>query len=287
MNIIEKLKILSFSLKLTCKHLFLTVFSHEKLSSDYNGDYSFAVSLTSYGARVNFVFLTIESILQQKTKPTIVLLWLYKKDKPNFWASFFLNRQSRRGLKIIYLENDYRSYKKLSYVLNYKIESQYYVTADDDVFYPVGWLSGFYTELSNNPNAVYCYRGRTIQFESNKTIVPYNKWKLASKKDIVGRNLLPTGVSGVCYPMKSLDVRISDFDAVSDLCPYADDIWYKMVTTANGYCSLLVNENSEHFTPIITGFIKGLEKYNVYQDRNTPQFNNSLKYFNLSKHDFE
>ncbi|RSK70255.1 hypothetical protein EJE24_00305 [Enterobacter huaxiensis] len=287
MNIIEKLKVLFLSFRLTCKYVFLTIFSHEKLSCNHNGNHSFAVSLTSYGARVNFVFLTIESILQQKTKPTTVLLWLYKEDKPNLWAGFFLNRQVRRGLRIIYLEDDYRSYKKLSYVLNYKIESQYYVTADDDVFYPINWLSGFNTELSNNPHAVYCYRGRTIQFANNDEIVPYNNWKLASKKDIEGRNLLPTGVSGVCYPMKSLDDRISDFDAVSDLCPYADDVWYKMVTTANGYRSLLINENSEHFTPIITGFIKGLEKYNVYQDRNTPQFNNSLKYFNLSKQDFE
>lgn len=287
MKLTNKLKVLFCSSKLTFKYLLLSVFSREKLSNKNNGNNSFAVSLTSYGTRVNFVFLTIESILQQQTKPATILLWLCKKDQPNLWANFFLNKQIRRGLKIIYLDDDFRSYKKLSYLLKYNIESQYYVTADDDVFYPVNWLSGFDNALSNNPNAVYCYRGRTIEFETNGNVVPYNNWKLASKKDIIGKNLLPTGVSGICYPVKALDRRISDFDAVSDLCPYADDIWYKMVTTANGYCSLLVNENSEHFTPIITGFVKGLERYNVYQDRNTPQFNNALRYFNLSKHDFE
>ena len=287
MNIKQKLKVLFFSLKLTCKYFLLSIFSRKKLPSECESGNSLAVSLTSYGTRINFVFLTIESILQQKTKPTTILLWLCHKDKPNLWASFFLSKQVRRGLKIIYLEEDYRSYKKLSYIHKHNIDSKYYVTADDDVFYPLNWLSGFDTALSNDPNAVYCYRGRIIEFENKDRVAPYNNWKLASKKDIIGNNLLPTGVSGICYPASSLDVRISDFNSISDLCPYADDIWYKMVSTANGYNSMLVNEMSEHFTPVITGFVKGLEKYNVYQDRNTPQFNNSLSYFHLSKQDFE
>lgn len=287
MNMTEKLRILFVSLKLTCKYFFLSLFSKRSVSTDCDDDNSFAVSLTSYGSRVNFVFLTIESILQQKVRPKVIFLWLYKKDKPKLWANFFINRQLRRGLRLVYLEDDYRSYKKLSYMLQNKIESQYYVTADDDVFYPEEWLAGFNAAINNNPEAVYCYRGRIIEFEQSLNVAPYNKWKLATKNNISGKNLLPTGVSGICYPIKALDARVYDFRAVSDICPYADDIWYKMVTTANGYTSLLVNEKSEHFTPIITGFTKGLEKFNVYQDRNTPQFNDSLKYFNLSEQDFK
>ncbi|MGQ7173278.1 hypothetical protein ACUOCP_50225, partial [Escherichia sp. R-CC3] len=82
---------------------------------------------------------------------------------------------------------------------------------------------------------------------------------MATKKNLSGNLLLPTGVSGICYPRKALGEKINDFSAISKYCPFADDIWYKMVTTSNGYISLLVTEQSEHFTPIITGFAKGLE----------------------------
>jgi hypothetical protein len=287
MNLKEKIKVLIKSLQLTCKYLFLSFFSKKTVKGNASGINYFTVSLTSYGNRVNFVFLTIESIIQQNYSPSSIILWLYNNDKPSFFSAIFLARQVRRGVKIVYLDEDYRSFKKLSYVFDGNVASEFYVTADDDVFYPKDWLLGFQSKIKSHPGFVYCYRGRVIDFDESLSVSSYSDWKLAEKKDIVGKNLLPTGVSGICYPALALDKRIKEFEVINHICPYADDIWYKMITTANGYESCLVNESSEHFIPIITGFAKGLEKYNVYQDRNTSQFRESAKYFNLNSNDFK
>ncbi|MCE4460566.1 hypothetical protein I5138_15505 [Escherichia coli] len=283
-RVIKIIKVVSKSILLTAKYLFLCFFSKKKLN---DSESVFIVSLTTYGNRLNFVFLTIESILQQKYKPRRVLLWLYEKDKSSFLGKYFLKKQISRGLEVIYLKEDFRSFKKLSYVYQHNYMSDYFVTADDDVFYPYTWLSGFKDAIDINPHAVYCYRGRIISMDSKKELKPYHEWSLATKKNLSGNLLLPTGVSGICYPRKALGEKINDFSAISKYCPFADDIWYKMVTTSNGYISLLVTEQSEHFTPIITGFAKGLEKIKVYQDKNTEQFKSSLKYFNLSLLDFQ
>ncbi len=284
MTISEKFKMVISSIWLTAKFFFLAAFSKVEIKGapDF-----FLVSLTSYGKRSNWVFLTIESILQQKTnKPVNVVLWMYKKDKFSGFANLFISRQVQRGLQIKWLDEDYRSYKKLSYVLSLAEKFEYIITADDDVLYPSQWLAGFDNAISKASHNIYCYRGRAISFESEYSVHSYNTWPLANDENIKGNNLIPTGVSGVCYPIKSLNDKLTDFASIISLCPYADDIWFKMITTSNGYYSKLINSESIHFTPALTAFGKGLEKFNVINDLNTTQFLNSLKYFDLSRKDF-
>ena len=62
-RVIKIIKVVSKSILLTAKYLFLCFFSKKKLN---DSESVFIVSLTTYGNRLNFVFLTIESILQQK-----------------------------------------------------------------------------------------------------------------------------------------------------------------------------------------------------------------------------
>lgn len=285
MTISEKFKMVISSIWLTAKFFFLAAFSKTEIKSTSE---FFLVSLTSYGKRGNWVFLTIESILQQKiNKPISVVLWMYKEDKFSRFANFFISRQIKRGLQIKWLDEDYRSYKKLSYVLSLNGGFEYIITADDDVIYPSLWLAGFDNAISKAPHNIYCYRGRAIIFESEHSIHSYNTWPLANDKNIKRNNLIPTGVSGVCYPIKALNDKLTDFASITSLCPYADDVWFKMITTSKGYHSKLISSESIHFTPVLTAFGKGLEKVNVVNDLNTTQFSNSLTYFKLSRKDFE
>ncbi|MDK9356975.1 hypothetical protein [Lelliottia wanjuensis] len=284
-KILRRIYLLTNSFILTVVFFFKACLSRENLA---NGNKNFIISMTTFGWRYNFVFLTIESILSQDTKPSNIYLWVYKDDKPSFVAKWFLTRQLNRGLVIKYVDRDVRSYKKLSYVLSdTDCNFKYVVTADDDVFYPKKWLRSF-VENPNVSSHILCNRGRVITFkQSSEAPVIYKEWPLASTSDNLNNCILPTGVSGISYPLAALDARISDFDAIENLCPYADDIWYKLLTTANGYNSLIIDDKVIHFTPVITSLTKGLEKLNVNGDLNTTQFTNSLKYFNLKKNAFE
>ncbi|WP_105667823.1 glycosyltransferase family A protein [Cronobacter dublinensis] len=278
MRFITKVTLAIQSIILSGKYLYLSLSS--KASCNQSNGY--IVTLTSFASRLNFVFLTIETILQQRYKPEKVILWLYTNDRPKGLARIILNKQSKRGLVIRYVERDVRSYKKLSYMLEHYPQANFFITADDDVIYPDDWLQGFKTAADRMPDKVYCYRGRIIDFDNN-----YTSWKLATDNRYSHDLLMPTGVSGVCYPREALDTRVADFDNIEKICPYADDIWYKLLTKARGYNAELVMPESVHHVPSLSGFKKGLEKINVLDDLNTQQFKDTLVYFQLSRVDFE
>lgn len=279
------------SIMLSCWYLFHALFSKKKLLRDEHVE--LVVSMTTYGYRLNFVFLTIESILCQNYMPCRIVLYICDNEIKNKKIPWILRRQVSRGVEVVVLDEDYKSYKKLSYIykelkLNPCDNERFIVTADDDVFYPKCWLEGFSKHYKYEPNKVYCYRGRIISFRDNDNVETYTNWLLADEHNTSNQNnfLMPTGVSGVCYPLSSLSSEVCDFQAISQICPSADDVWYKLVTTKNEVQSQLVGRSSSHFVPIITGYIKGLEKVNVGEDRNTTQFESSLSYFNMKENSF-
>lgn len=281
-KIIWRIKLLLNSFVLTALYLFKACLSQNNLQ---DGNRNFVVSMTTYGWRYNFVFLTIESILSQKIRPARIYLWIYKDEQPSKIAQWFLNRQINRGLIIKEVEKDVRSYKKLSYVLsNTDCDFEYVITADDDVFYPADWVRNF-IEHPNVTSSILCNRGRIITFHPSTNIpLEYKDWALATENDNFVKNILPTGVSGICYPISSLDDRIGDFNNIEQLCPYADDVWYKLLTTSNGYQSLILENGKSHYPPVLTSLTKGLETLNVGEDLNIKQFCSSLRYFNLENH---
>ncbi|EEZ6870083.1 hypothetical protein DBS98_004347 [Escherichia coli] len=282
---LKKIYILFYSFFLTVYFFFRACISQQNLM---RGNDKIVVSLTSYGWRYNFVFLTIESIISQTVKPCCIYLWIYKNENISLLSKWLLQRQVKRGLVIKYVDRDTRSYKKLSYILTHTdCNFECVVTADDDVFYPNTWISDFILHPYFG-KAILCNRGRVITFNSDKNEpVSYRKWPLASHLDNCSNAILPTGVSGICYPLISLDERISKFDDIEKNCPYADDIWYKLITVSNGYNSIILESKINHYPPVITSLAKGLEKINVNEDLNSKQFINSLTYFNLNINSFK
>ncbi|QHZ87661.1 hypothetical protein [Proteus mirabilis] len=59
-------------------------------------------------------------------------------------------------------------------------------------------------------------------------------------------SLLPTGCSGVCYPINSLSDFLMDYKFL-ELSPNGDDIWFKAVTLSNGFKSCRIEKDNIHF----------------------------------------
>ncbi|MDW3167949.1 hypothetical protein [Vibrio sp. Y184] len=246
------------------------------------------VSLTTYGERVFLVHLTIKSILLQSRPPKKIYLWLSSKNFPDRKIPKSLSRLEKFGVSINFTEEDLKSYKKILYT--YEIEKNntntHIVTADDDIYYPSDWLHEIESKIKESDKYVYCYRAQAISFKSNREVHNYIDWRLYNSPE-PSFKILPTGVSGVCYPLNALNgVENRDF---MYLCPTADDIWLKFITLKNGYKSKLVLGYSVHFTPVILPFSlpkKGLERENVINNKNTEAFNKCIQYFKFSKSDF-
>ena len=190
------------------------------------------VSLTSYGKRIDTVYLTIESIGQGTLRPSKVILWL--DDQVAFeHPPETIRRLVQRGLEVRLCAN-YGPHKKYyPYVQAFQQYDLLLVTADDDVFYPRDWLQSLVGAYRQFPDVINCHRARVVTIREGRPEA-YGKWKFAA--DTAARNdRIATGVGGVLYPPAFLRVLKNAGDGFIDLCPRADDLWVHVHAIRAGY----------------------------------------------------
>ena len=259
-------------LALNCKEYGTT---NEKYS-----DQQIIVSLTTYGKRLNQVYLTIESLMQQSLKPNKIILWLdygfQDKQLPQL-----LKKQIDRGLQIKFC-NDIRSYTKL--IPSLKLyPNDVIITADDDLFYNLNMIENLVLPYLQNPNYIYFNRGHRIKFLKDE-IVPYTKWEWNINSTEESPLNFPTGVGGVLYPPNSFNQEVFNESVFMDICPLADDIWFKAMSLYNGMPSKKVitfSENGDEYLMNKSVQDIGLHLQNVEQEKNDVQFKAVFDKYNL------
>lgn len=192
-------------------------------------DYPVIVTLTSYGKKVQQVGLAIESLMHQTIKPNKIVLCLSEEFEGKL--PVVLERQRERGLEILFCK-DIRSYKKLVPTLR-KYPQSIIISIDDDIIYPIDFVEYLIKAYKNDPNKVYFYYGHTITLDSKGQPIPYKEW---TRRPAKGRSLynLPTGVDGILYPPGCFHEDICKEELFLELCPYADDLWFKVMTLLKG-----------------------------------------------------
>lgn len=196
------------------------------------GDSAAVVSLTTYGARTNYVHLALETIAQGVVKPKRIILWLDEADVLNDLPKK-IERLRRRGLEVRGCRN-YGPHKKYYPYLESSDEDQLIdplVIADDDFLYPATWLNSLLDSYRLYPDAVSCTRAHEFQLDDVPR--PYAQWPSCST-DSPSPLTFATGVGGVLYPRAvqlAIKSRGTQFDRNA---PRADDVWLHYVTVASG-----------------------------------------------------
>lgn len=239
------------------------------------------VSLTSYGKKIQQVHLAIESIMHQTMKPNKIVLCLSDEFKGNL--PIMLQHQQERGLEILFCK-DVRSYTKLIPTLC-KYPQSVIITIDDDIIYPIDFVEYLVKAYLNNPQKVYFYYGHTIRLDAEKAPIPYKEWKL---KRAVGSSLfnLPTGVNGVLYPPKCFHEDVCKEELFMELCPYADDLWFKAMTLLKGVeCEQVerVEDVKRDFVHLDAADRYALSTINNDKNMNDVQFAKLYKKYNLGE----
>ena len=196
------------------------------------------ISLTTYGERLNTVYITIETLFSQTLKPKRVMLWLDEKEFSEERLPQELKQLQKRGLEIYFCKNT-RSYKKLVPTLT-MLKDSHIITVDDDVMYPSNWLEEFRCYEEKYPQTVLCFRGVKIAVDGPEKTKPYRKWTLVRGGQPPSFDIMPTGVSGVLYPAGCFSEEVLDERTFMELCPTADDIWFKAMTLKAGYKSYVI-----------------------------------------------
>ena len=99
------------------------------------------VSLTSFPARIEKVWMVVESLINQQQKPHKIILWLSKEQFSSIESlPQKLKEQRKRGLDIRLVDKDYRSHKKYLYAFR-EYPEDYVILVDDDILYPSNFIS--------------------------------------------------------------------------------------------------------------------------------------------------
>ncbi|EGQ8197844.1 TPA: hypothetical protein KDX42_000673 [Vibrio parahaemolyticus] len=239
------------------------------------------ISLTSYGVRLRTVYLTLESLLSQSKSCGGIVLYLSTQDIKREDLPQSLKRLTYRGVKIKFVEENLRSYKKLHYALQDFPKSKI-ITVDDDIIYPRKWLEKIVDASNDFPNDIIFYRGHMINFDASGKLTSYNTFPQAYGESRSLLNL-PTGVSGILYPQGCFHDDVLDSEKFLELAPYADDLWYKIMSMKNNTSCKLVGNESIHFAPILGTQVGSLRSTNLTENsiNNDVQLRNLQEYYSI------
>lgn len=190
------------------------------------------VSMTSFPARIDRCWISVETILQQTIRPSLFLLVLAEEEFPNRKIPRILARQVARGLTIQWEKKNGKSYDKLLPALA-AYPHLPVVTVDDDKYFPEDLLATLWNAHLENPAAIVGARGWQIRRSESGAIRFGDGWQRI-RRPTHGKTLHLPGGNGTLYPPGSLAKEVSSLDRALEICPTTDDIWFWAHGLKNG-----------------------------------------------------
>jgi|WetSurMetagenome_2_1015567.scaffolds.fasta_scaffold16560_3 hypothetical protein len=247
-----------------------------------NGRKRLIVSLTSFPARIDMVWLTIETILRQNLKPDAIFLNLYSGDfnsKEDLPQSFL--RLQKRGLEIKFCPENLMPHLKYYYSMAENPDADI-ITIDDDVLYPPDLIKKLIRRSHAYPGSVICPVTRIIAVAGG-TLQPYSDWHYLKTNSVPSVQNLTMGVGGAYYPAGCLDNEVFNLKVLSEFALRTDDLWLKIMSLRRktGVASI-AGEFPRFFMPVIQRSRVQLMDLNVTGENNDKVFRKLLDYWKLS-----
>lgn len=206
------------------------------------------VSFTSYPERILTIDKVIESILNQTILPDKIILYLSVDEFENFNKMPNLRRYEKYGFEIHWCDENLKSHKKWFYALQEYLDDLI-ITIDDDILYNNTAFENLLKYHRLYPNAIIARRAHLITCNSDESIAPYNDWYIECSLyvGIPRMDLLATTGAGTLFPPHIFNKEVFNTDIFMKICPYADDIWMKIMEIYNGIPVVLAEESWDDY----------------------------------------
>lgn len=244
--------------------------------SGHKGDV--IVSLTSFPARIQNLWLGVETLLRQSVPPQRIYVWLSKEQFLNSSKiPDSLKRLEKRGVKIRLVDGDIRSHKKYFYVFN-EHANDLVLLADDDIIYPSNLLQSLLEARSkcNRDKVIVHKYGYRMRYTESGELEPYNRWG-SFYSSYEGNDLFFGSGGGTLLCPKDLWKDVLNLDLALKLCPHADDIWLNAMAKMNNCYYVKVKDG-----PILSVYNKNnfsLFETNLRQNMNDVQIRRVIDYY--------
>lgn len=191
-------------------------------------------SMTSFPARINDVWVSIETLFRQTKKADSIILWLSKEQFRGVELPDSIKRCQSKGLKIRWVDEDLRSHKKYFYVLQEAIDSDI-VLVDDDIYYPEQLLENLLDMSKRHPGSICATRVHKMKYEG-ETLMPYSKWihNYNPSVESASDSFFFTSGAGTLIPTSILPSETFNDEVFKRICFFADDVWLNMMARKAG-----------------------------------------------------
>lgn len=264
------------------EHLLVDLYKHSFNSCDFIENVKSVdglhVSLTSYGTRIDNCYYTIVSLLRQSVRPESITLYLAHGEKVPKRIQSLCNTSC---LRICFVE-DMKSYKKFIPAMIEMNSDDLLITADDDILYPVNYVESLYKAYMDNPNVIHCLRAHYIKKNIFGAIKPYRTWEYETNRTEPSHRIFPTTGAGLIFKRDFFDDEFFNLAVISELCPTADDIWFKVMAIRRDIkCQILRDCSMNEFITTVPDIENSLAKLNVIEGRNDVQLSKALHHYNI------
>jgi hypothetical protein len=247
----------------------------------------YIVSLTTFPARINNVWLAIESILRQKRKPDAIILWLSKEEFKDltFLPKRLLTLQNR-GLQIRFCPGNLMPHKKYLYAIK-EFPDANIITIDDDMLYPPDLLEKLIKAHEEYPDAICCAITREVKTHNGK-LMSYKEWDYVKTNTTPALRFLTMGGGGTLFPPNSLNPEVFNLVMLKKKALRTDDLWLKtMSLLSNTKVAAIGGEYPRFFIPIINKKNIRLMDLNIGEGQNDKVFNDLMEHYKIPVSIFE
>ena len=227
-----------FVRKFVKKHLDNTMYSLYKNNPIENGlnradgrSRELVCSLTSFPARIDEIWISIETILRQTYKADEIVLWLSKNQFAGQALPQSILNCQEKGLTIRWVDGDLRSHKKYFYVLQeYKNKNVDVVLLDDDLYYPDRLLENLVSMAHRHPHSICATRVHKMTYDGEGQLKPYRQWihNYNPKQEMCSGYLFFTSGAGTLIPSGIMPADTFNDEVFKQICFHADDVWLNM-----------------------------------------------------------
>jgi hypothetical protein len=181
------------------------------------------VSFTSFPARIDYVWMVVETIKRQTLLPEKIILWLSKSQFSNEELPQNLKDEIDELFEVRFVDGDIRSHKKYYYAAK-KFPGKNIFLIDDDILYRPNLLEKIWAAHLSYLGYVICNYGFLIKYDEHGMPLPDKYWTenySASKDSTI---FFGSGGGTLIVPSK-LYQDLTNIDLAKELTPIADDVW--------------------------------------------------------------
>jgi hypothetical protein len=238
-------------------------------------------SLTSFPARINHAYISIECLIRQSVKPDRIILWLAKEQFPNQvndLPQILLNLKNR-GLEIEFCE-DIRSHKKYYYSLLLNPKNKV-IMFDDDLYYHKDIVKHLIENHKKYPKYITASRVHKMKFQDGK-LLPYRSWIHNYQTNEPAIHLLHTSGNGTLIPSKEiLDDIIFDKSLIKELSLNSDDVWWKINLIRMGVKVSVFNKYNRDPITVKSTHKTSLVSLNTFKGEKDMQIKKTINHFEI------